>query len=86
MSNGWKDGGLIWAAYGRMGIYRKGPQPLDAPAPSRGPGPAPLLGSGAQNVPYKSSHSVLRAALVGLRSSGSIKEVVFVLCRHNNGR
>jgi hypothetical protein len=34
---------------------------------------------GEQNFPYKSSHNVLRTALVGLRSWGSIKEVVFVI-------
>jgi hypothetical protein len=34
---------------------------------------------GEKKFPYKSSHNVLRAALVGLRSWGSIEKVVFVV-------
>ena len=47
-------------------------------AAAAAPALAKRLG-GEQKFPYKSSHNVLRAALVGQRSWRSIKKVVFVM-------
>jgi hypothetical protein len=47
-------------------------------AAAAAPALAKRLG-GEQKFPCKSSHNVLRAALVGLRSWGSMKEVVFAM-------
>jgi hypothetical protein len=47
-------------------------------AAAAAPALAKRLG-GEQKFPCKSSHNVSRAALVGLRSWGSIKKVVFVM-------
>jgi hypothetical protein len=70
------------APLGQAPLLAAGPSGLASRPPSclgSRPVSCSSAAGGEQNFPYKSSHNVLRAALVGLRSWGSIKKVVFAI-------